>query len=449
MPKLKNKTEQKTEILMDKFMGESGDEYTGSLKENTNWATGEEIKNLKRPTQQDLFNEINNRQTDPVSDKEIVIQPHQKALKLIFRNGLNFRDMGNPMYGEENKTNRKNLSRNIMLADSENNKVVVIYGGDLLGEEWELKYLNNARIIETNIDNASYQEVKSIADKVLKENEKPQKNDVGHVKKALFFALGERVKALKRDIRYILNNHPNVDIYLMNGAQEAKINKYFKINVLQTIVNGINDPRVHYIRGVNTIVNVEQKHEDGTSTCAALGFMTNNSLSKARLGATAKNAVKMNSGENLADAVFVTNTNVAGKKGPKDYYVSSESTFIESVAKKFPAVRPRGYNTFSLTIPANEEVTVVEGSFAPKTNPLEMIVYEEYVRNEIAREVLKRRAIAQIDSEFSLPTSTDPVRKIQQSEKYKKVMALRAAKKAEAAKTNENNGGGKDVVSKV
>ena len=408
----KNQSENKGQELLDKYMRESGDDFTGNLRGNVNWATAEEIKNLKRPTQQDYFDAIHNRQTNPVSDEVIVIDEQQKALNLIFRNGLNIRDMGNPMFGEEDRTNKKNLSTNIKRADAEHNKVCVIYGGDLLGEEWELKKLNNAKIIEQDIMDASYQEVKGLADDILRDEEKPQKNDTNHIKKALFFALGERVKVLKRDILYTLK-HPGVEVYLVNGAQEEKINKYFKIDVLETLRVAINNPRLHYIRGVNTVVNVEKKNENGHNAFATIGFLTNNSLSKARKGQAAINAVKLNSGENMADVVFSTNTNVAGKKGPREYYVSSESTFIETPAKKNPAERPRGYNTFSLRIPANREITVIEGTNVPHANPLEMIVYKEYVKNEVMMETLKRRMTEDLKV-YELPKTTDPVRRIQQ-----------------------------------
>ncbi|MBP5651111.1 MAG: hypothetical protein J6X00_00350 [Clostridia bacterium] len=424
MPQRKNQGKNKGEAVIDLFRKRNGEDLTTNLWKNVNWATADTVEELKGASGQDYFDAIRNRHTSPISEETIVIGPHQKALNLVFRNGLNIRDMGNPMFGEEDKTNKKNLSTNITLADAEHNKVCVVYGGDLLGEEWELKRLNNAKIIESTVGDASYQELKSIADEVLAEGEKPAKNDTETVKKALYFGLGERVKVLKRDILYALK-HPGVEVYLVNGAQEEKINKYFKIDVLQTVVNMINDPRVHYIKGVNTIVNVEKKHQDGKSTFATIGLLTNNSLSKSRKGQAAVNAVKLNSGENMANVVFVTNTNVAGKKGPKDYYVSSESTFIETPAKKNPADRPRGYNAFSLRVPENGEITVIEGANTPQSNPLEMIVYKEFVKNKVMRETLKRRMTEELDK-LALPEGKDPVRTIQQYLSKKEVAPKQA-----------------------
>ena len=440
MSKRPNMSDKKAQILIAKYIKESGEDFTGNVRGNINWATGEDIQNLKRPTQQDYFDAIHNRQTSPISSETIVIEDNQKALNLIFRNGLNIRDMGNPMYGEEDKTNKKNLGSNITLADAKNNKVCVIYGGDLLGEEWELKKLNNAKIIEQDVYSAGYQEVKSVADDILSDDEKPQQNDTEHVKKALFFALGERVKVLKRDILFTLR-FPDVDVYLVNGAQEEKINKYFKIDVLQTIISAINNPRLHYIRGVNTVINVEKKHEGEKSTFATIGLLTNNSLSKARKGQAAMNAVKLNSGENIADVVFVTNTNVAGKKGPKDYYVSSESTFVETPEKKNPAERPRGYNAFSLSMPANREFTVIEGN-PPQVEPLEMIVYREHIKNKVMRDVLVRRTEEEL-TKYDLPENTDPVRRAHLYAVKQGIVKSANARRV-VEHTIENNGGEKD-----
>ena len=404
----KNISQNKAAALLTKYINESGEDFTANVRGNVNWATPEEVSSLKRPNQQDYFDAIKDRQTSPISDETIVIEENQKALNLVFRNGLNIRDMGNPMFGYEGRTNRKNLGSNITLADAKDNKVCVIYGGDLLGEEWELKRLNNAKIIEQDVYGSSLQEMKSVSEFVLNDNEKPQENDVVHIRKALFFALGERVKVLKRDISYVLR-YPNVEIYLLNGAQEQKINQYFKIDVLGTIVSNLKNPRIHYIRGINTIINVEKKRENGESTFGTIGLLTNNSLSKASKGQAAKNAVRMNSGENIADVVFVTNTNVAGKKGPKDYYVSGESTFVETAQKKNPAERPRGYNTFSLRMPANREFTVIEG-MAPDVDPLEMIVYKEYVKNRILKEDIIRRVEESL-SRYDLPHDSDLVKR--------------------------------------
>ena len=377
MAERKNQGHNKAQAIIAKYIKESGAEDNVNFTSTVNYATSEEVEKLKKPTVEDYFNEIRGRTTVPVCNIEIEIEPQQKRLNLIFRNSLNIRDMGNPQLGEEDKSNRKNLSMNIIKANKKDNKVCVVYGGDLIGVEWELKYLNNAKILKQETDDGS------------KES------------KALFYALGERKRVLKRDIEFSLAQ--GVEVYLLNGAQEHRVNKYFKIDVLQEIMDSINNPRLHFIRGVNTMVNVVKKCEDGTSRYATIGFQTNNMYSKARQGQSAVSAVKLNSGKNNGDIVFVTNTNVAGKKGDNEYYVSGESKYINAVKGKYPTESPKNYNVFSLNVVDSREITVIQGHNLPILNPLEKIVYDEMRQKEYVENII----LENISNEVKRITQTD------------------------------------------
>ena len=410
MTNRKNQSPNKAAEVIDKFIKESGEDYTGDLRSNVNWSTGEDVKGLKKPTNQDYFDEVRNRTTNPISDEVIYIEENQDSLNLIFRNSLNIRDMGNPLYGEEDKSNKENLRKNIELADKSNNKVCVIYGGDLLGNEWELKRLNNAKIISQS----SNKEVKSIESGEFLENQNEVKDE--EVKKALFFALGEKVKVLKRDIRFALSQ--GVDVYLMNGAEEEKINKYFKINVLKTIAKDLDNERLHIIEGVNTVVNVAKK-VDGKYIYSTIGLLTNNSLSKSRQGQSAVSGVRMNSGENKADVVFVTNTNVAGKKGRNVYYVSGESTYMNIAQKKSPVVAPKFYNTFSLSMNDSHDFVVIEGHNFPSVNDLEMKLYTEIKKQQLIKQQIVKNLEQELDETCSYDKPSE-ANKIMQYYKYKK-----------------------------
>lgn len=407
MAQRKNQTPSKGQEVIDKFIRESGEDFTSDLRNNVNWATGEEVKDLKKPTTQDYFDATKSRTTSPISDETIIIEENQKALNLIFRNQLNIRDMGNPLYGEEDKSFKKNLTININKANPNENKVCVVYGGDLLGTEWELKRLNNAKIISQS----TLQELKSVATDVMGADKVDDMHSPTEVRKALFFALGEKVKVLKRDIKFALAH--NIDVYLLNGAQEEKINKYFKVDVLGTIVKDINNPRLHLIKGVNTIVNVAKITKGNNRRYSTIGFLTNNSLSKAREGQQSVNAVKLNSGANSADVVFVTNTNVAGKKGPRTYYVSGESTYITIAQKKFPVLSPKHYNCFSIRMPKSHELTVIEGHNMPPIYQLEKDVYDEFKRQQYIKEQIKENIENELNSITAKTKSADPVKTVQ------------------------------------
>ena len=426
MANRKNQSPNKAQEVIDKFIKESGEDYTGDLRNNVNWATGEEVKNLKKPNSQDFFDEIKNRTTNPISNEVIYIDKNQQSLNLIFRNSLNIRDMGNPLYGEEDKSNKENLRRNIELANPNENKVCVIYGGDLLGSEWELKRLNNAKIITQQ----SIKETQKVETGEFLEDGKEICD--GEVKKALFFALGEKVKVLKRDIRFALSQ--GVDVYLMNGAQEEKINKYFKINVLKTIAKDINNEKLHIIEGVNTIINVAKQVGD-TYKYSTIGLLTNNSLSKARQGQQAVSGVKMNSGENNADVVFVTNTNVAGKKGRNVYYVSGESTYMNVASKKSPVVAPKFYNTFSLSMNDSHDFIVIEGHNFPSVNDLEMKLYTEMKRQQL----IKKQIVKNFEEELNETCSHENISDANKIIKYYKNKKQKAKKvEQETIKNDEN-----------
>ena len=403
----KNQSANKQEEILKKYLRESGEDFTTNIRDNVNWATGDEVASLKKPTAMDYFREIRDKTTSPISEEVIVIEENQNALNLIFRNALNIRDMGNPLYGEQDKSTRKNLSLNIAKADPAHNKVCVIYGGDLLGTEWELKRLNNAKIITESTTG----ELREVASEVLGDDAVKGVDDPTVIKKALFFALGEKVKVLRRDIKYALSH--NVDVYLINGAQEEKINKYFKINVLRTVIQEIDHPRLHLIEGVNTVVNVAKITKGNNRRYATIGFLTNNSISKARQGQQSVAGVKLNSGENNADVVFVTNTNVAGKKGTNQYYVSGESTYITMAQKKMPLLSPKHYNTFSLRIPKTHEITVVEGHNMPTSVQLEKDIYDEFVKQELIKKQIAATLQSQLDQITKPAHTADPVKTVQ------------------------------------
>lgn len=399
----KNQGANKSKEVVDKYFKESGGEENEKFTQTVNWATSEEVASLKKPNTEDFYNEVKERSTSPISEKEIVIENNQKRLNLVFRNALNIRDVGNPQYGEENRANRKNLSVNIEKADPSENKVIVVYGGDLLGTEWELKHLNNAKIIASEGKN-------------------------GTIKKALFYGLEERVKVLIRDIEFTLS-HNNVEVLLLNGAQEHKINSYFKKDILQEVVDRIGSDRVKYVKGVNTILNVAKKAGNGSKTYATIGFQTNNMQSKAKQGQSAVNAVKNNSGENDADVVFVTNTNVSGKKGKNFYFVSSEAKFLNTSKGKFPSLSPKNYNTFSLNLAGPREFTVIQGTNLPKHNFLEQLVYEEMRKSEYIKQVLLENVSKEIDKITSTEQyiNKDLVKTLQYfNKKYEKAKSQQA-----------------------
>ena len=85
----KNQSANKQQEILEKYLRESGEDFTTNIRDNVNWATGDEVASLKKPTAMDYFREIRDKTTSPISEEVIVIEEHQNALNLIFRNALN------------------------------------------------------------------------------------------------------------------------------------------------------------------------------------------------------------------------------------------------------------------------------------------------------------------------------------------------------------------------
>lgn len=393
----KNQTANKQSSILEKFIKWNGEDNVGNLRNNVNWATAEEVEKLRKANAEDFFRAVRGRTTAPVAEQLFTISENQKAISFIFRHSLNIRDMGNPWFGEEDKSDRKELVDSIRRCNPQENKVCVLYAGDLLGGEWELKRINNAKII----GDSSLEELKGVAEEVYGDGAQELKG-ADTIRKALYFALAERTKVLERDIKFALAQ--GAEVYLFNGAQENKINSYFKINILNTVVEHINHPNLHFIDGVNTVINLEKANKSGSPYYCTIGLLTNNGESKAVNGQSAVYAVQKNSGKNLADIVFATNTNVAGKKGPNLYFPSGQSTYINVAKKKMPVLAPKRYNVFTINLSNNHEFSVIEGPPVPTVNPLEKAVYDELMRQEYIKEFILLR----VENELNKVTSSQP-----------------------------------------
>lgn len=401
----KNQTPVKTSSILEKFIKWNGEDNVGNLRNNVNWATAEEVDKLRKPTTDDFFRAVRSRTTDPVASEVFKIGEEQKNISFIFRHSLNIRDMGNPWFGEEDKSDRKELVDSIRRCNPQENKVCVLYAGDLLGGEWELKRINNAKIIS----DSPIEELRGVAEEVYGDGAKELKG-AETIRKALYFALAERTRVLERDIKFALAQ--GAEVYLFNGAQENKINSYFKINILQTVVSHINHPNLHFIDGVNTVVNLEKANKGGKPYYCTVGLLTNNGESKAVNGQSAVSAVTKNSGRSLADIVFATNTNVAGKKGPNLYFPSGQSTYINIAKKKMPVLAPKRYNIFTIALTNNHEFSVIEGPPVPKVSSLEKAVYDEMMRQEYIKQFILMGVERELERVIS-NKSADPVKTMQ------------------------------------
>jgi len=355
----------KNNYILDKFYEENFQKKDAELLKSfkvskVNLATNEVVENLDAALVDDYVSEVLNRKVSIVADNTILLEKEHECLNLIFYCQANYFDMSNPQKGICSGKNEEIL--NNLGQVNPNGKTIVVFGGDLLGEEWQIKYLKNARI-ENN--------------------------------KALYFGLNKRKARLIRDIKKFFSYSDklglDIDLYLMRGYQEHFIIKELNRDVMEEVVQELCDKytrngksRIHYLNdGVSMAVNVVKKNKNKTSFNATIGFQTNMKNKTLTAKGEASASYSYN-GSLPSNVCFVCNGNFAGKLGDRTYHVSGQSQYIRTPKGKKPQLAPKGYNVFTIYVEDDNELTVQEGGANIYPNGLE-------IQNEIHKEGLKKK----------------------------------------------------------
>jgi len=332
----------KNNYILEKFYEENFQKKDADKLENfkvskVNLATNEVVENLDAALVDDYVSEVLNRKVSIISDNTITLDKNQECLNLIFYCQTNYFDMSNPQKGICSGKNEEIISN--LSSVNPNGKTIVVFGGDLLGEEWQIKYLKNAKI-ENN--------------------------------KALYFGLNKRKARLIRDIKkffaYSDKLNLDIDLYLMRGFQEHFIIKELNRDVMEEVMIELSDKytrdnksRMHYLNdGVSLALNVVKKNKNKSTYNATIGFQTN-MKNKTLTARGEANASYSYNGSVPSNVCFVCNGNFAGKLGDRTYHVSGQSQYIRTPKGKKPQLAPKGYNVFTLYIEDNNEITVQEG----------------------------------------------------------------------------------------
>jgi len=359
----------KTDYILDKWYEENFQKKDADKLENykvskVNLATNDVVENLDTPIVDDYVNEVLNKKTKVVSNNTIVIDKNQECLNLIFYCSTNYFDISNPQKGICSGKNEDIIAN--LASINPNGKTVVIFGGDLLGEEWQIKYLKNAKI---------------------------QNN------KALYFGLNKRKARLIRDIKkfflYADKIGVDIDLYLMRGYQEHFICKELNRDVLQEVNEELSakymrgkESRLKYLdEGVSLTLNVVKKKKNKTFN-ATIGLQTN--MRNKSLTASGETSASYNyNGALPADIKFVCNGNFAGKLDNNTYHVSGQSQFLRTTKGKKPTLAPKGYDVFTVYVEGEKELTVQEGGANIFPEGLE-------VQNEIYKAEKKREYLLDV-----------------------------------------------------
>lgn len=364
----------KNNYILEKFYEENFQKKDASILESfkvskVNLATNEVVENLETPLVEDYVNQVLNRKTSIVSDATIEIAKNQECLNLLFYCSTNYFDMSNPQKGICTGKNDEILSN--LASVNPNGKTVVVFGGDLLGEEWQIKYLKNAKI-ENN--------------------------------KALYFGLNKRKYRLIQDIKKFFNYSDklglDIDLYLMRGFEEHFIIKELNRDILEEVTLELQDKfmrgkesRLHYLNGgVSLALNLIKKNKNKPSYFSTIGIQTNmkNKTLTARGEASASYSYN---GSLPSNVCFVCNGNFAGKLGDRTYHVSGQSQFIRTPKGKKPQLAPKGYNVFTVYVEDTNELTIQEGGANIFPKGLE-------TQNELYKEIKKQQYLLETCESF-------------------------------------------------
>lgn len=320
-----------------------------------NLAQNETVATAAIASASDYPNYVSQKKTKTVTSQSIKIGQNETGFNLLFYSGTNYYDKSNPQNGRKDNLTRC-LIRHQLEKVSHLGRTHIIFGGDLLGNEWEIKYLRNASIIDGKI---------------------------------YYFGINKRKERLASDIKTYLSiaeslKIKNVDIYLMRGAQEHKIQKELGRDILQEVVDELALPNVHYIdEGVSLGMNVTKAGND--KLYGIMGLQTNQT-GKATTVRGANNSAIRDNGTLNADLIFRCNSNIVGKiNGEQIYNVSSQSTYVRTPRMQKPEFHAGFYDVFWVNLEGNNEFSVVDGGINIFDNnlALEKKVYENKIKNEL------------------------------------------------------------------
>lgn len=355
----------KQNYILEKFYEENFQKKDAEKLENfkvskVNLATNEVVEGLETALVDDYVNEVLNKKTNIIAEENIVLKRSEECLNLIFYCSTNYFDISNPQKGICSGKNEEILSN--LTYVNPNGKTVVVFGGDLLGEEWQIKYLKNAKI-ENN--------------------------------KALYFGLNKRKHRLIRDIKkfFTLSDRLglDIDLYLMRGYQEHFIIKELNRDVMQEVAEELQDKfmrdgksRLHYLSdGVSVALNIVKKNKNKKAFNATIGIQTNMKNKTQTASGEDAATVKFN-GTLPTDICFVCNGNFAGKLDDNVYHVSGQSQYIRTPKGKKPKLSAKGYNVFTVYPEGEKELTVQEGgaNIFPENLEIQNELYKESKKKE-------------------------------------------------------------------
>lgn len=355
--------DQKMKYLLDIWYSETFDDaYIGKMNLDKN----DVIEMSKAGRLSDYQEEAKKKQTAKISDVEITLNKEQNCLQVVFWNNTGCLDLSNFQNGIIDGSYRSDFKKDLQHFDPKNGKIVVIMPGNLIGKEWELKYLVNA----TN---------------KLSDDELTNGKDI----RRLFFGLKKRKQTVINDIKFALN-YGAEEVYLMKGDEEFKILKTLGIDVFREIVDQINDPRIKYIsQGTETKLNFIKENENGKKFYNIIKIKTDYATKSDKPSNTERPADRKF--DEASDLYFYCNANyTAAIKNENVFYPSGQLTFLNAAKGKNPRMMVNDGNIFQIYAEGNHDISVVKGGqrLFDRDNELLNLIHKERKYNEARAQFL-------------------------------------------------------------
>lgn len=416
METLPNMSLKKANELVDKyFEANMTEEHKKSedMKKTMNGLTSEEVENTVFANKSHYINLVNEKLKHGMAD-DIVLKPNKDCFYVAFYNDTNYYDLSRPQSKIDIAEKREKIRKQLLKVDPKE-KVLIVFGGNLLGEEWKLATLRNASVIEAR------EVVKEIT-KAVDQSEslsKPEKTEICKCLENMsesenfktktfieriiaYWGIKKRVEQLRHDIRSYISvanimELEDFEIILLNGAQEHAVRQKFNFDAMEKVYNSLvkSFPNIKYIdEGVNITFPVYTDQKSENSKHIRMNIQTNSS-SKASKASRVANAGDVDSG--LTDAPVSFRTNVANFSGyfKGVYYPTGQSMFGKAKRGAIPTRAPQDRDVYKIDITDNEKCEVTRGGTVNFNDfILEKQVRDFTIKNQAMAEVINE-AIAQ------------------------------------------------------
>lgn len=405
---LPNMSGKKAEILIEKYFDANitaEHKRSNEVKRTLAGLTADEVNEITFANKLDYINQVVEKTKEGIGP-EICLGDGQTGFNIVFYNDTNYFDLARPQSQIDILDKREKIRKQLKKVNK-NEKVVVVFGGNLLGEEWKLANLRNALVLETKeytdlinailqseIDtdskNKIAQSLKTLEDPADEETQNKVERIVG------YWGIKKRTAQLRNDIRTYLSVARELDIkdfeiILMNGAQEHKVKQKFNLDVLEKVYNELKDkfPNITYVnQGVNVIFPVFTNNKGKNSLHISLNIQTN-SRTKAKKASSVLLASDRENGPTNASACF--RLNVANFSGCYQgiFYPTGQSMFNKASKGDNPERAPQDRDVYHIDITGNDKCEVTRGGSIDFDNySLERILNEELLKRDCIREII-------------------------------------------------------------